>query len=728
MTAHKYRRSVRILGAVLISFLLLITLLAAAEVVLRLREKQVSEALNVPEDWGEGYLKVTPSNRQGMLEEYEDASGGLMVRTSRAMVRQRFMHDLSFPAKPDPDMVRVFCFGGSATLGVPFERTPGLSFPDRLEVHLGRAGVKAEVYNLGGASFGSDQVLVLIQEAIRYGPSALVVYSGNNEFFNYNLELVNQNKGWTGGGVGRLRILQWLRSVLTEDGGEPDQLEEMLLDQERLVAEVMVHALEELGSRARPVWRDGDTVHRVDRHYQAVVSRYIKNLGDIRSIVEGARTPHPLLLIAEVPVNLLDEPQLALYDPNQGDSQTGRWKELMARGDELSEEGRHGPAAQVYLDAVRLDTVHALGHYRLGMARLAAGDRRGAVLALSNALEMDMDPGRPVAALNQAVRELARDSRVIRVCPEQVFGIFTDPAAARPLFHDSCHLKQDGYDQLAREFSRVLLEELPKQTPQVCHETEAVDIRRRSPDTSKAPSVSAASQMAPLPDPHLQSEISAGQAWTQLDPESRRKQPAPPVISLEELNSLIEPSRDIWQQPLLVLDDAQVQPGDVIADIGVGSGYWMYMLSDAVGPDGRVLAVDFDPNAINFINERLSKNPRDNIEVVLSMAHNITLSPNTVDHVLMVDVHFLKTTAEMSSEDSSSQVVTDFPLFYRSIHQALRPGGQLIFLEARKEAGNGRNVDAEQIIQQLSAVGFEIKRQFDWNVKQYFLIFTPTSP
>lgn len=465
MAVHRYRRSVRVLGVVLISFLLLVTLLAAAEVVLRLREKQVSTAINVPEDWGEGYLKVTPFNRQGMLEEYEDASGQLMVRTSRAMVQQRFMHDLSFPAEPDPDMVRVFCFGGSATFGVPFERTPGLSFPDRLETHLGRAGVKAEVYNLGGASFGSDQVLMLIQETIRYGPSALAVYSGNNEFFNYNLELVNQNIGLTGRGVGRLRVFQWLRSVLTGDDGGREQPEEMIFDQEQLVAEVMVHALEDLGSRARPAWRDGDTVRRVDRHYQAVVSRYIKNLEDIRSIVEGARTPRPLLLIAEVPVNLLDEPQLAIHDPNQSDSQKKRWEEVMASGDELAEAGRHVPAVQAYLEAVLLDTTHARAHYRLGMERLAAGDRRGAVVALSNALEMDMDPGRPVAALNQAVRELAKDSRVISVCPEQVFGIFKDPAAARTLFHDSCHLKQYGYDQLARQFARVLLEELPKQTP-----------------------------------------------------------------------------------------------------------------------------------------------------------------------------------------------------------------------------------------------------------------------
>ena len=314
--------------------------------------------------------------------------------------------------------------------------------------------------NLGGASFGSDHVVMLLQQVLRYGPSALVVYSGNNEFFNYDLELVNRNREWSGVGERRILVLEWLRFVFggADDGDHP---EARLRDQERLVADVMHSTLSALGADARPGWKDGERIQRVDRHHRAVTERFTRNLEDLRRLVAAAPAPRPLLLIAEVPANLLDPPMLALHDPGLGASDLDRWTGLMDRGETLMEEGSPGAAARVFREAAQLDPVHAMAHHRLGRALLAAGDRRGAARALSNALEMDMDPGRPVAAINGAVRDLAREGGVILVDLEPVFGVRENPAASTEMFHDACHLTQRGYDLLAGQVAAVLLENLP---------------------------------------------------------------------------------------------------------------------------------------------------------------------------------------------------------------------------------------------------------------------------
>ena len=171
----------------------------------------------------------------------------------------------------------------------------------------------------------------------------------------------------------------------------------------------------------------------------------------------------------------------------------------------------------------------------------------------------------------------------------------------------------------------------------------------------------------------------------------------------------------------LLEDDSQAE----IADVGTGSGYWLPWLSRSVGQAGRVFAVDFDSNAIDFVRERLAVDPLHNVEAVLSRAHDTTLAEDSVDHVLMVNVHFLLTPREIGGQQSP--IAQDFPDFYGSIHHALRPDGHLVFLEERIDSGISRGIDADGITEQLGTVGFALTQSFDWNERQYFLIFSPVA-
>ena len=216
-TEGKKRR----LGFKAAAVLVPVVLVVGAEGVLRLTWTEQAAPPSTPGGWGKGALVVTPQTRQQLLEQVRNEAGKVTaVRTGRRMVRDHFMHDLSWSPQPAPGTFRVFCFGGSATHGVPFEKKKGVPFPDRLQAHLRDAGVKAEVFNLGGASFGSDQVLELVKEVLRYGPSALVIYSANNEFFNYHLELVELNRSWVPRKLERFKLLVLLRKVF---GGSDEQ-------------------------------------------------------------------------------------------------------------------------------------------------------------------------------------------------------------------------------------------------------------------------------------------------------------------------------------------------------------------------------------------------------------------------------------------------------------------------------------------------------------------------
>ncbi len=205
--------------------------------------------------------------------------------------------------------------------------------------------------------------------------------------------------------------------------------------------------------------------------------------------------------------------------------------------------------------------------------------------------------------------------------------------------------------------------------------------------------------------------------------EQRRLEPPTGVLTDEQLSRMLQ-NRDEWQQPLRVIETAGIKKGDIVADVGCGAGYWTYHLSEAVGPSGKVYAVDFDPNATAYLRKRLKENALENVELVTSKSHDIMLPENSVDHVMLVNVHFLLRPEEMS-RSHFSQVMEDFPDFYGSIYKALRKDGQLIFIESAKEEHVSRGVDAGQISTQLKSAKFAEKSKFDWlEPRQYFMLYS----
>ncbi len=129
--------------------------------------------------------------------------------------------------------------------------------------------------------------------------------------------------------------------------------------------------------------------------------------------------------------------------------------------------------------------------------------------------------------------------------------------------------------------------------------------------------------------------------------------------------------REEWQQPERVMADLHLEPGITIADVGCGTGYFTFRLAQAVGEEGRVLAVDIDEGALARLREEAERGQVRNVETVRSEPTSTTLADASVDAAFICDVLH-----EVPAEGRSPLVA--------DVARALRPGGLLYLIDYRK--------------------------------------------
>lgn len=155
-----------------------------------------------------------------------------------------------------------------------------------------------------------------------------------------------------------------------------------------------------------------------------------------------------------------------------------------------------------------------------------------------------------------------------------------------------------------------------------------------------------------------------------------------------------------------------LQPDDVVADIGAGTGYFTFRIAERV-PRGKVLAVEVQPDFIAALNRKKKELGLRQVEVVQGGIANPNLPENEVDLVLMVDVyHELEYPREMLA----------------AIHRALKPEGKLVLLEYRAEDPKVpiralHKMKAAQVHREMAANGFKLSQQQDFLPLQHFLVY-----
>ena len=136
---------------------------------------------------------------------------------------------------------------------------------------------------------------------------------------------------------------------------------------------------------------------------------------------------------------------------------------------------------------------------------------------------------------------------------------------------------------------------------------------------------------------------------------------------------LERPEREREEMPNLLIESLKLKEGDVVADIGVGTGYIARRISPVIGDTGTIYGVEIQQEMLDILAEKTAEEGITNIKGILGTITDPKLPPNSVDLVIMVDVYH-----EFSHPYEMMQ----------NICRGLKVGGRVAFVEYRLEDDN----------------------------------------
>jgi precorrin-6B methylase 2 len=186
-----------------------------------------------------------------------------------------------------------------------------------------------------------------------------------------------------------------------------------------------------------------------------------------------------------------------------------------------------------------------------------------------------------------------------------------------------------------------------------------------------------------------------------------------PTMGPEGMAWLDRPQRADEEHPEVVLDALKLHGGEVVADLGAGSGYFTFRLAPKVGNTGKVLAVEIQDEMLETVRKRAAELGATNVQAVKASETDPHLPAGGVDVVLMVDVYH--------------ELAYPFEVMTK-VREALKPTGWLVLVEYRKEDPHVaikevHKMSLRQISKEMSAVGFMRIQTVESLPSQHIVIF-----
>jgi len=181
------------------------------------------------------------------------------------------------------------------------------------------------------------------------------------------------------------------------------------------------------------------------------------------------------------------------------------------------------------------------------------------------------------------------------------------------------------------------------------------------------------------------------------------------------IGALEDPKRDAYQKPHDVLTALNLKSGEVVADIGAGSGYFTFRLAQHVGDRGKVYTVDVSPDMILHINRRIRELKAANVVSILADADDPLLSDSSVNRFFFCD--------SWHHVDNQSKYLS-------LIKRMLKPNGEIIMIDFhKKDLPVGpplrMKIAREDLIKQMDNSSFRLAKEHTFLPYRYFLVFTP---
>ena len=184
------------------------------------------------------------------------------------------------------------------------------------------------------------------------------------------------------------------------------------------------------------------------------------------------------------------------------------------------------------------------------------------------------------------------------------------------------------------------------------------------------------------------------------------------VMGYQGISWLNRVEREQEEQTDLLIQNLDIQPTDVIADIGAGSGYHVFKMAP-LAPEGLIYAVDIQEEMLRAIEQQQQQNNLQNIKCIKGGEQTTNLPTNSIDKVLMVDVyHEFSYPKEM----------------LESIYAALKPDGKVYLIEYRKEDQQVpiktiHKMTEQQAVKEFEANGFTLVKNIANLPWQHCMVF-----
>lgn len=176
---------------------------------------------------------------------------------------------------------------------------------------------------------------------------------------------------------------------------------------------------------------------------------------------------------------------------------------------------------------------------------------------------------------------------------------------------------------------------------------------------------------------------------------------------------LEDPMRDAYQKPQEVVAALKIKEGEVIADLGAGSGYFTFRLAQPVGEKGRVYAVDVSPDMIVHLNRRVRDLHLRNVVTILCAPDDPLLAAASVDRFFICDTW---------------HHIGHHPQYLALLKKTLKPGGQVIMIDFKKAKTPvgppmEMRIDRGDLVREMETNGFNLADEHTFLEHQYFLVF-----
>ena len=185
------------------------------------------------------------------------------------------------------------------------------------------------------------------------------------------------------------------------------------------------------------------------------------------------------------------------------------------------------------------------------------------------------------------------------------------------------------------------------------------------------------------------------------------------VMGHQAADWLERPTRQLEEKTDDMIEALKLKPGEVVADIGAGTGYVTWRMAKKVAPTGKVYAVEIQQEMLDLLSANMKERGITNVVQALGTVSNPKLPTNTLDLIIMVDVYH---------EFDFPYEMTD------AMARALKPGGRLVFVEFRKEDPNVpikevHKMSVAQVNKEMTVHPLEFSESIETLPWQHIIIF-----